>query len=387
MSFFFIFTTLLILVYAYTGLRLIPSLLSSKAAVAGWCLLSAAFLTLIVHLYFRINDLMPGVSYLLAWTGYTGLGLVSVLFCLVIVRDGLLLPLWVTQIVAHSGSVEKKKATARRRAFLVKASGCAVAAAGAGVTGLGLFRALEPPRVVRVNIPVSKHLSGLKGLQILQFTDLHVGPTIRYNYVQSVCDIIHQVRADIIVLTGDLVDGSPESLADDVAPLKELQAPLGKYFVTGNHEYYSGVMRWIAQMKTLGFDVLLNEHRVIPYNNALLTLAGVTDIKAGRFDQGHRSDPGKAINGSPENSFKLLCAHHPASIYQAAPAGFDLQISGHTHGGQYFPFNYFVLLEHPFVKGMYLYGDTQLYVSQGTGYWGPPLRLGTFPEITVFQFI
>ena len=126
---------------------------------------------------------------------------------------------------------------------------------------------------------------------------------------------------------------------------------------------------------------------MIRYNGGLLTLAGVTDIRAGRFFEDHRSSPATAIKNAPENSFKLLLAHQPTSVYEAAQAGFDLQLSGHTHGGQYFPFEYAVQGLHPFVKGMYQHEQTKVYVNQGTGYWGPPLRIGTVPEITLFTFI
>ncbi|MBU8911679.1 MAG: metallophosphoesterase [Desulfobacterales bacterium] len=341
------------------------------------------------HIYLRVNFIFPGISTGLAWIGYTSLGFVSYLFCLAFFRDLLIIPslmiLKTKQLFIKSG--KSPFFNPERRNFLFKASGLTITALSTSTTALGYATALQDPKSVQINIKLKENLKGLKGLKIVQFTDLHVGSTIKYDYVKRACDTINTLKADLIVFTGDLADGSPKDLALDVSPLMELYAPLGKYFVTGNHEYYSGAKRWIREVKTLGFEPLINEHRVIKYNDRLLTLAGVTDIKAGTFFQDHQSSPKKAIQGCPEKSFKLLCAHQPKSIYSAAQAGFDLQLSGHTHGGQYFPFNYFIKLEHPFVKGLYQYQNTQLYVSQGTGYWGPPLRLGTFPEITLFKFI
>ena len=273
----------------------------------------------------------------------------------------------------------------KRRDFLRKVGRYSFFGLTSSAIVYGYYSAVCEPQVVRVNI--KSEYEKLKSLKIAQFTDLHVGPTIGYDYVEKVCKKINNLFADIIIFTGDLVDGDSKAFAFDISCLSELKAPYGKYFVTGNHEYYFGVKQCLEHIKTLGFKPLINEHRVINHNDHLLTLAGVTDLKAGQFLKEHETSPLKAINGCPQKSFKLLCAHHPRSIYEASENGFDFQISGHTHGGQYFPFNYIVRLEHPFVKGLYEYKNTKLYVSQGTGYWGPPIRVGTFPEITLFEFV
>ena len=389
MIFFIIFSSFLFIIYIYTGFRLIPALLKKRAGLWCWVILILSFVSLILHLYLRVNDIYFHISQILAWIGYTSLGLVSTLFCLSFFRDLLIIPI-LTILKIKEFFIKAKKISLfnpEKRNFLFKASGYSIAALSSCTTFFGYFAALQKPKVVQIDITLKQNLKNLKGLKIVQFTDLHVGPTIRYDYIKQVCDIIHSLNADIIVFTGDLADGSPQDLAHDISPLKGLYAPHGKYFVTGNHEYYSGAKRWIHQARILGFVPLINEHRVIKYKKGLLTLAGVTDIRGAAFFETHRSNPKKAIQGCPEKSFKLLCAHQPTSVYQASPAGFDLQLSGHTHGGQYFPFNYFIKLEHPFVKGLYQYQNTQVYVNQGTGYWGPPLRIGTFPEITLFKFI
>ena len=389
MTFFFIFSSFLFIIYLYTGFRLIPSLLKKRAALWCWVILILSLISLMVHIYLLVNFMNPHISQVLAWIGYTSLGLVSYLFCFSFFRDLLIIP-FLMILKTKQLFIKPNKApffNPERRGFLFKASGLTITALSTSATSFGYFTALKEPEVIRIDVQLKEDLKDLKGLEIVQFTDLHVGTTIKYDYVKHVCDKINGLKADLIVFTGDLADGSPRDLALDVSPLTDLCAPLGKYFVTGNHEYYYGAKRWIRAVKMLGFEPLVNEHRVIKYNNGVLTLAGVTDIRAGAFFADHQSSPEKAIQGCPEKSFKLLCAHKPKSIYRASQAGFDLQLSGHTHGGQYFPFNYFIKLEYPFVKGLYQHQNTKLYVSQGTGYWGPPLRLGTFPEITLFKFI
>jgi hypothetical protein len=172
-----------------------------------------------------------------------------------------------------------------------------------------------------------------------------------------------------------------------VAPLKNIQSAQGNFFVTGNHEYYFGVTDWVIQIKRLGFSILLNEYHMINLGRGSLLLAGVTDYRGGNFLHSHRSDPIKAVSGAPAADVKILLAHQPKSIFDAATAGFDLQISGHTHGGQFFPWNFVVGFNQPFVSGLHKYKNTQIYVSRGTGYWGPPVRVGAPSEITLIKLI
>ena len=388
MTFFYFFTSILSIVYLYTGLRYIPTINRLKIKRLAWLFLSTLFVCLAAHLYFRVTFTRPHISHILAWIGYTGLGLVSFLFCMAVIRD---LALVLTMLILRLRRIIFKKQpldleNPNRRKILVQSSAAVAAALSTSATAIGCVSALKKPEVIPVPIRLKSVHSPLKGLTIAQFSDLHVGPTVKYPYVKQVCETLAGLQADIIVFTGDLADGSPDHLFHDVSPLMNLNAPLGKYFITGNHEYYSGVNRWIKTARILGFHPLINEHHVIEYNTEPLTLAGVTDIRGGAFFKHHTSNPLKALQNSPKNSFKLLLAHQPTSVYEAAPLGVDLQLSGHTHGGQYFPFNYFIYFEHPFIKGMYQHKDTQLYVNQGTGYWGPPLRLGTVPEITWFTF-
>jgi predicted MPP superfamily phosphohydrolase len=169
--------------------------------------------------------------------------------------------------------------------------------------------------------------------------------------------------------------------------LKQISSGSGNFFVTGNHEYYSGVIEWIEEVKRLGFTVLLNEHVVITRGQARLLLAGVTDYRGGNFLPSHRSDPQKALNGALPADAKILLAHQPKNIFDAAQAGYDLQISGHTHGGQFFPWNLLVGFVQPYVSGLHTHQNTQIYVSRGTGYWGPPVRVGAPSEITLIKLV
>jgi hypothetical protein len=162
---------------------------------------------------------------------------------------------------------------------------------------------------------------------------------------------------------------------------------MGNYFVTGNHEYYSGVIEWIEEVRRLGFTVLINEHRIITSGKSKMLLAGVTDYRESRILTDHRSDPQKALNAAAKTDIKILLAHQPKSIFDAARAGYDLQISGHTHGGQFFPWNLVVGLTQPYVSGLHQHADTQIYVSRGTGYWGPPVRVGSPSEITLIKLV
>ena len=196
------------------------------------------------------------------------------------------------------------------------------------------------------------------------------------------------LEADLIAVTGDLVDGSVAHLAAHVAPLGRLMAPHGVYFVTGNHEYYSGERAWTQELRRLGLNVLINEHVLLDHRGAQLLVAGVTDYSAHRFDERQRSDPAVAIAGAPAGvGAKILLAHQPRSAPAAAAAGFDLQLSGHTHGGQFWPWNHFVRFQQPFTAGLHRLGRLWVYTSRGTGYWGPPKRFGAPAEITRIRLV
>ncbi|MGE8476313.1 MAG: metallophosphoesterase, partial [Paraburkholderia hospita] len=228
----------------------------------------------------------------------------------------------------------------------------------------------------------------LDGFTIVQISDIHVGPTIKRGYVDAIVDAVNRLEPDLIAVTGDVVDGSVEHLADHTRPLSRLSARHGAYLVTGNHEYYSGAHAWIAEFQRLGLHVLLNEHVVVEHDGAQAVIAGVTDFSAGHFDPAHESDPAAALEGAPGDVLiKVLLAHQPRSAEAAADAGFTLQLSGHTHGGQFFPWNFAVRLQQPFVAGLSRLDNLWVYTSRGTGYWGPPKRLGAPSEITRLRLV
>ncbi len=252
----------------------------------------------------------------------------------------------------------------------------------------GLARAVQGPEVREVDVPVPGLHPDLEGLTIAQISDLHVGTTIREPYVSGVVDQILALQPDLIAVTGDMVDGSVERLREHVAPLGRLKAPLGVHFVTGNHEYYSGAEPWLEHFARLGMRVLSNENRILENGDARLLIAGVPDPVASRWNVGISSSPMKAIEGAEPAHFKLLLAHRPGACFEAAQAGFDLQLSGHTHAGQFYPWAFYVPFAHPYVRGLNRHEDRLwVYVNAATGYWGPPNRFGIPPEITLIRLV
>jgi len=247
----------------------------------------------------------------------------------------------------------------------------------------GSAAALAGPRLREVEIPIEGLDPALHGFRIVQITDLHVGPTIKGSYVRRVVRMANALKADLAVLTGDLVDGSVARLGPHVAALSELQPAARRYFVLGNHECYSGAAQWIEHFRALGIDVLLNEYRVLPIGAAKLVVGGVLDAATGQALR-----PDLAAGEGEGDAFRLLLAHNPKIAPLAEQAGFDLQLSGHTHAGQFFPWTLAVRLVHaPHVSGLSRSGRMWVYVSAGTGSWGPPVRFGSQPELTLIRLV
>jgi len=328
------------------------------------------------------------------WIGYVGMGFLSFIFCLAIIRDiGRLLAVIHRflkrriQKYRQLEPVEALPADPSRRWFIGYGVTTGITAAATVLTGVGVAEARSVPDVKEVQVPLKNLPDDLHGFQIVQITDIHVSPTIHRPFVEGVVDTVNQLQPDIVAHTGDLVDGSVQRLAYHVEPLNRLRATYGTFFVTGNHEYYSGADQWIQKVRALGHDVLLNEHRLIRHGKGRLLVAGVTDYRAGNFDPGQPSSPKRALKDAEPAHVKPLLAHQPKSVFEAAEAGFDLQISGHTHGGQFWPWPLLVGLVQPFVAGLHRYHATQIYVSRGTGYWGPPIRFGAPSEITLIRLV
>jgi uncharacterized protein len=311
----------------------------------------------------------------LSWVGLTAMGFFSSLFVLTLLRDVLLLGarLFLSKAQATSW-VEPSAISTLSAAFLI--------------TLAGLIIARRRPRVIEITIPVTDLPQALHGFSIAQISDVHVGATIKRGFVEGIVRRVNELNADLIAVTGDLVDGSVQQLSVHTAPLAGLTARHGAYFVTGNHEYYSGERAWTEEIRRLGLRVLKNEHVVLQHNGASLVLAGVTDYSAHHFDSAQRSDPAAALRGAPAHAgARILLAHQPSSAAAAASAGFDVQLSGHTHGGQFWPWNLFVRFFQPFTSGLHRLQNLWVYVSRGTGYWGPPNRFGVPPEITRIRLI
>ena len=308
-----------------------------------------------------------------AWPPSVWMGLMFLLFVGVTTSD---LALWLAGSPALAGGTEGAGAVGPAR---VRAGAVVALALGAGAHGL--VSALRGPVHERVEVEIERWPRAFDGFRIVQISDLHIGPILDRAFAERVVTGCNALEPDLIAVTGDLVDGSVEHLRPEVAPLARLQAREGVFFVTGNHDHYSGARGWVRVAAELGMRVLRNERVAIERDGASIDLAGVDDHQ-GTFEEGWREDLEKALGGRDPQRPLVLLAHDPRTFVRARRMGVDLQLSGHTHGGQIWPFRYFVRLITRWVAGLYREGDAQIYVSRGTGFWGPPMRLFTPAEIT-----
>lgn len=379
------------LLHTWIGLRLLPDLAAfpvGQALMAVGLVLSALLMPLGL-VAGRVAR--PPLANVLTWLGLLLMGLFSSLLVLTVLRDAALLLRWLAGLVLPVAPLQGVRAASAEWVPLLALL----------VTLLGFLNARRTAAVVRVDVPIRDLPAALRGFTVAQISDVHVGPTIRLAYLQRIVRRVNALGADVVAITGDLVDGKVGELARHVAPLAELQSRHGTFFVTGNHEYYSGAQAWIVELRRLGLTVLMNEHVVLRHGavvgsdgtpavaveNAELVLAGVTDFNAHHFDETHRSDPAAALLGAPQHAVRVLLAHQPRSAAAAVQAGFDLQLSGHTHGGQFWPWNLFVRFQQPFTSGLRRLQDLWVYTSRGTGYWGPPKRFGAPSEITCLRLV
>ncbi|AKT43951.1 metallophosphoesterase [Chondromyces crocatus] len=310
---------------------------------------------------------------------YGWVGLTIVLFFLLVTME--FIRLGAHAVSALGGAPFNQE----RRTFLGRMLAGAAGVLGVGLGAAGLASALGEVAVRPVQVRLRKLPGSLSGFRIVQLTDIHVGPTIGRAWLEGIVERVNALKPDLVAITGDLVDGKVEDLRDEVAPLAKLQAKYGVFFVTGNHEYYSGADEWIAELGRLGVRVLRNERVSIGEGDESFDLVGVDDWTAKRFGNGHGPDLERALAGRDPSREVVLLAHQPKQVVQAAAMGVGLQLSGHTHGGQIFPWGYFVRLDQPHLEGLERRGETQIYVSRGTGYWGPPMRVGAPPEISLVE--
>ena len=368
-----------LLLHLYIGLRLLPDMPFGTLGVAAlgvWLIVSTS-LTPLGLLARRIKR--QPLSDRLAWAGLLAIGSLSSLLVLTLIRDVVLLVGYAVSGWLFEGDLLQQ---------FKSSSAVAVPLLAGLFTLVGLINARRRAKVRSVNVPIVDLPAPLHGFTIAQISDVHIGPTIKREYVAAIVDAVNQLDADMIAVTGDLVDGSVKQLSVHTQPLSRLSARHGAFFVTGNHEYYSGVSGWVAELRRLGLCVLMNEHVVLRHKGGVVVVAGVTDYSAHHYDRAQQSDPAAAIAGAPTDAaVKLLLAHQPRSAFAAEPAGFHLQLSGHTHGGQFWPWTFFVRLQQPFTAGLRRLGSLWVYTSRGTGYWGPPQRLGAPSEITHLRLV
>jgi predicted MPP superfamily phosphohydrolase len=365
------------LLHAYVAWRVAPSL-PGALSIAFIAVIVVSALMMPMALLARRVRAQP-LSDGLAWSGALAMGLFSSLFVLTVLRDLVLVGWW---LILWAGAGGPALAT------IEQWSAAGVPILGAVITLWGLLNARRTAAVVSVDVPISGLPAGLHGFTIAQISDIHVGATIKKPYLRRIVEAVNRLGADMVAVTGDLVDGSVHELADHVAPLSSLVSTHGTFFVTGNHEYYSGAPAWVRELRRIGLQVLMNEHVVLEHRGSALVVAGVTDFHSHHFAPGQRSDPQAALVGAPERaSTRVLLAHQPRSADAAEQAGFQLQLSGHTHGGQFLPWNFFVRLQQPFTAGLHRLRRLWVYTSRGTGYWGPPKRFGAPSEITRLRLV
>ncbi|MCG5446688.1 metallophosphoesterase [Micromonospora sp. NIE79] len=348
--------------------------------------------------------------YWLAWPGYLWLALMFYLLVVLVVLE---VPMLVARLVLRRRVVAAEPTTAAPEPVLVGAAGpTEPPAAGAvaapdhdpsrrlmlargaaifagltatGVTGYGIRTALGPPHLDRVRIPLAKLPRSMDGLRIATVSDIHLGPLRGRAHTERIVAAINRLDADIVAVVGDLVDGSVAELGSAAAPLRDLRSRHGSFFVTGNHEYYSGVEEWVQEVDRLGLRVLQNRRQEIQARGGVLDLAGVNDLTAVGTGLAAGPDFAAALGDRDPSRPVVLLAHQPLAAKEAARYGVDLQLSGHTHGGQMVPFNLAVGLEQPVVSGLGEVDGTKVYVTNGAGFWGPPVRVGAEPQISLVE--
>jgi predicted MPP superfamily phosphohydrolase len=384
MSFFSLFflrflvvvSTVLAAAHYYLWRRLIKDTgLSGRAKTTGTAAIIFFFHLPLAAIVARRFSLQYTFSF--SWLAYLWLGMLLLFFCFFLCADLLKLFALAGCCLLHR---QPDPAVGQRLARLIALSGIVAVLT---VSAFGVKKAAEAPTVRRVEIKLNNLPAAFQGFKIVQLSDVHLGAMTTAADLAEIVAVTNRLQPDLVAITGDLVDGKAAELRSGLAPLIELKAKEGVFFVTGNHEYYSGIEDWLPEMKRLGVTVLTNSRKEIWRGKNALVIAGINDHKAGRF--GQPPDCKQALGGIQPNRKVILLAHQPIAAQQAAmqykP---DLVLSGHTHGGQIWPFKYLTLLQQPYLRGLYREGKTQIYVSQGTGCWGPPMRIGTENEITAF---
>ena len=377
--FFIVALTVFLLMHGYVGWRIIPTFnLSPISSFVAYAITFFLGFLPLLPIILRINGYESKLIDKISLIGYTSLGFFTLSFTFLLAKDILFqLVSFINNIFNDQQIVDESK-----RDFIKKSVSIGIIGLTGSATAYGFYKARKGPHVIKENIFLKNLPSEFENYKIAQISDLHVGPTIKRPYVEKVFDTIANVNPDMLAVTGDLVDGSVENLRSDLEPFKDMIARDGTFFVTGNHEYYSGVDRWLDETDRLGMTNLINSKTIIERQGSEICIAGITDFRAHQIKKSHRSNPKSALNNVRKNVPKIVLAHQPNSIFSVHDAGADLQLSGHTHGGQFVPFNFPTKLANAYLSGLYDHEGTQIYVNRGTGYWGPPLRLGIPSEVT-----
>ena len=367
--------TLLGGLHYYIGARVIGGAgLQGRALIAAWIALCLLFASIPIGLL-SSRSFPPWIARPIRAVSHVWIGLFGLALSAVVITD------------AIRFLVDLFGASPAERVKLGEIQAVAVIAI-VGLAGtIGFRTARGPARLESIRFPLMRLGSAFDGFRIVQLSDLHITDRQDPKMLALLIEQVNALEPDLIAITGDLIDGGVDDLRPHVAPLANLRAKEGVFFVTGNHEYYHGADDWLDEVRRLGIIVLQNEHRVLRRGAHGLVVAGVTDYNGGQFHPSHESRPDLAFAGAPQSFPRILLAHQPRTARHAAKERVDLQLSGHTHGGQIFPFMFFVRMQQPVVSGLKKLYGLWVYTSRGTGYWGPPLRVGPAPEITEIQLV
>jgi predicted MPP superfamily phosphohydrolase len=412
MIFVVLLSVIVVLLHLYLWKRLVKDTTRpGRARRVGGVL--AVVLTLLVFATLILGRMVgPEVAQWFAWPGYIWFGLMVYLFVILALLElpRLALRRWVRRprlVATATTSPDANTATPKgntatreantatpdantaapeansRRLFLARGLAVVAGVGSAGLVGSGMVTALGPPEVRRLTVPLRALDPSLAGFRIAVVADIHLGSLLGRGHTERVVRMINETEPDLVAVVGDLVDGTVAELGSAVEPLRDLVSTHGSFFVTGNHEYYSGYEPWMAELERLGVHPLRNERTVITRGAAAFDLAGVNDVTGDSFADG--PDFERTLGGRDRSRPVVLLAHQPIQVSGATEHGVDLQLSGHTHGGQLYPFHHVVQLAQPAVSGLSKVDDTWLYVTRGAGFWGPPVRVGAPPEITVVE--
>jgi len=363
-------------------------LVKAPALPQPWRLIATLVLigfALLIPLSFALGRMsLPWLRDSVMLAAFSWFGFIGILFVLLVDAEllrGLAL------LSSRLGGPGPDLADPTRRLLLSRiiAGGVSLTALGLSATGLAL--GARAPTLKSLRVKLRRLPEKLSGMRVIQISDVHLGQPIGGEYLAEVVRRINAREPDLVAITGDLVDGDTSLLREMVAPLAQLRARHGVFFVTGNHEYYSGVEPWLELLRGMGIRVLRNEHLRVGEGDDTLVVAGTDDHQGKRFAPGHGPDLQRALEGVRPDEEVLLLAHRPRQIHQAAERGVGLQLSGHTHGGQMWPMTMFIGLAEPYTEGLHRHGESQIYVNTGTGVWGPPMRLGSESEITELELL